>query len=104
MRLEAKLTEVKQERIHLQAMLELAKSKEISHEAVQAVGEVSSEAAGIEDIRSAIERRLDKATAQSEIDAQKLDRQMEEVLETKEIETQLAACRARLGLSQASGT
>ncbi|HEY54310.1 MAG TPA: hypothetical protein G4N94_12745 [Caldilineae bacterium] len=99
LRLEAKLTEVKQERIQLQAMLELAKSKEATHDAVQAVGDVSTEAAGMDDIKESIQRRLDKATAQSEIDAHTLDRQMEEVLETNAIESQLAARRARLGLA-----
>lgn len=99
LRLEAKLTEVKQERIHLQAMLELAKSKEATHEAVKAVGDVSTDAAGMDDIKGAIQRRLDKAAAQGEIDSQKLDRQMEEVLETSEIEQQLAARRARLGMA-----
>lgn len=102
LRLEAKLTEVKQERIHLQAMLELTKSKEATHKAVQAVGEVSTDAAGMDDIKSAIQRRLDKASAQGEIDSQKLDRQMEEVLETSEIDAQLAARRARLGMADAA--
>jgi len=99
LRLEAKLTEVKQERIQLRSMLELAKSKETAHEAVQAVGDVSTEASGMDDIKESIQRRLDKASAQSEIDAQKLDRQMEEVLETNAIESQLAARRARLGMA-----
>jgi len=103
LRLEAKLTEVKQERVHLQAMLELAKSREATHKAIKAIGEVSTEATGMDDIKAEIQRRLDKATAQGEIDAQKLDRQMEEVLETSEIEQQLAARRARLGMSDAAG-
>ena len=104
LRLEAKLTEVKQERVNLQAMLELTKSKEATHKAVTAVGEVSTEAAGMEDIKSAIQRRLDKADAQSEIDSKRLDRQMEEVLETSELETQLSARRARLGMSESAGS
>lgn len=103
LRLEAKLTEVKQERVHLEAMLELAKAREAAHQAVAAVGDVSTESAGMEDIKSAIERRLAKSEAQAEIDSKKLDRQMEEVLETREIEDQLAARRARLGLAQAAG-
>lgn len=104
LRLEAKLTEVKQERVNLEAMLELAKAREAAHKAVAAVGDVSTEAAGMEDIKSAIERRLAKSEAQAEIDSKKLDRQMEEVLETHEIEDQLAARRARLGLTQAAGS
>lgn len=103
LRLEAKLTEVKQERVNLEAMLELAKAREAAHQAVAAVGDVSTEAAGMDDIKAAIERRLAKSEAQAEIDSKKLDRQMEEVLETREIEDQLAARRARLGLAQAAG-
>lgn len=103
LRLEAKLTEVKQERVHLEAMLELAKAREAAHKAVAAVGDVGTEAAGMDDIKAAIERRLAKSEAQAEIDSKKLDRQMEEVLETHEIEDQLAARRARLGLAQTAG-
>ena len=99
LRLEAKLTEVKQERVNLQAMLELAKSKEATHKAVESLGDVSTEAVGIDDLKESIQRRLDKAAAQSEIDSQNLEKQMEEVLETSAIEKQLAERRARLGLS-----
>lgn len=105
LKLEAKLTEVKQERINLEAMLQLAKSKEATHEAISSIGDVSTEAVGMDDIKADIQRRLDKAEAQSEIDAGKLDKQMAEVLETNELEQQLAARRARLGMaSTASGS
>ena len=105
LKLEAKLTEVKQERINLEAMLQLAKSKEATHEAISSIGDVSTEAVGMDDIKGDIQRRLDKAEAQSEIDAGKLDKQMSEVLETNELEQQLAARRARLGMaSTASGS
>ncbi len=105
LKLEAKLTEVKQERINLEAMLQLAKSKEATHEAISSIGDVSTETVGMDDIKADIQRRLDKAEAQSEIDAGKLDKQMAEVLETDELEQQLAARRARLGMaSTASGS
>ena len=105
LKLEAKLTQVKQERINLEAMLQLAKSKEATHEAISSIGDVSTEAVGMDDIKGDIQRRLDKAEAQSEIDAGKLDKQMSEVLETNELEQQLAARRARLGMaSTASGS
>jgi len=105
LKLEAKLTQVKQERINLEAMLQLAKSKEATHEAISSIGDVSTEAVGMDDIKGDIQRRLDKAEAQSEIDAGKLDKQMAEVLETNELEQQLAARRARLGMaSSASGS
>ena len=82
LKLEAKLTEVKQERIQLEAMLQLVKSKEATHQAITSIGDVSTEAVGMDDIKADIERRLAKAEAQSEIDAGKLDKQMAEVLET----------------------
>ena len=98
LKLEAKLTEVRQERVELQAMLDLAKSKEVTHEVVEGVAGVTTEEAGLGDIREEIQRRLDKASAQSEMDASRLDAQMAKVLEEEEIQGQLAERRQRLGL------
>lgn len=98
LRLEAKLTEARQERIELQAMLDLAKSKELTHRVVEGVGGVTGAETGIEEIREEIQRRLDKATAQSEIDASRLEKQIADALEEDELQNQLAARRARLGL------
>ena len=98
LKLEAKLTEVRQERIELQAMLDLAKSKEVTHEVVEGVAGVTTEEAGLDSIREEIRRRLDKATAQSEMDASRLDAQMSRVLEEEEIQGQLAQRRAKLEL------
>ncbi|HIC90147.1 MAG TPA: hypothetical protein EYP04_12195, partial [Anaerolineae bacterium] len=98
LKLEAKLTQVKQERVELQAMLELAKSKELTHKVVEGVAGVTTEAAGLDDMREEIQRRLDKAQAQAEMDASRLENQMAEVLEEDEIQRQLAERKARLGL------
>ena len=98
LRLEAKLTETKRERTELQAMLDLAKSKELTHKVVEGVGGITVSEAGIADIRDEIQRRLDKATAQGEIDAKRLDRQMAEILENDTLERQIAERKARLGL------
>ena len=98
LKLEAKLTEVKQERVELQAMLELAKSKELTHKVVEGVAGVTTSEAGIADIREEIQRRLDKATTQAEMDAATLDNKMAEVLEQDELERQLADRKANLGL------
>lgn len=98
LKLEAKLTEVKQERVELQAMLDLSKSKELTHKVVEGVGGVTTSEAGIDDIREEIQRRLDKATAQGEIDASKLDRQMAEVLEERTLKVQLEERKRKLGL------
>ena len=98
LKLEAKLTEAKRERTELQAMLDLAKSKELTHRVVEGVGGITASEAGIDSIRDEIQRRLDKATAQGEIDAKRLENQMAEVLETDTLERQLTERKARLGL------
>jgi phage shock protein A len=98
LKLEAKLTEAKRERTELQAMLDLAKSKELTHRVVEGVGGITVSEAGIAEIRDEIQRRLDKATAQGEVDAQRLDNQMAEALEKDTIDRQLSERKARLGL------
>jgi len=98
LKLEAKLTEAKRERTELQAMLDLAKSKELTHKVVEGVGGITTAEAGMAEIREEIQRRLDKATAQGEIDAKRLDNQMAEALEKDTIDRQLAERKARLGI------
>lgn len=98
LKLEAKLTEIRQERVELQAKLELAKSKETTHKAVEGVAGVTAAEAGLNDMREEIQKRLDKATAQSELDAKRLDNQMSEVLEEHTISQQLAERKKRLGM------
>jgi phage shock protein A len=98
LRLEAKLTEVRQERVRLQAMLDLAKSKELTHKVVEGVAGVTSAEAGLKEIKDEIQKRLDKATAQGEIDASRLEKQMADVLEEDQLRDQLAARKVRMGL------
>jgi phage shock protein A len=97
-KLEARLAEVKQERAELQAMLDLAKSKELTHKVVEGVAGKTAAETGIEEMRAEIQRRLDKATAQGEIDASRLERQMAEALEENALDAQLAERKRRLGL------
>ena len=102
LKLEAKLTEIRQQRIELQAKLELAKSKELTHKTVEGVAGVTTADAGLGAMREEIQRRLDKASAQSEIDASRLDNQMAEALEEHTIQSQLEERRRRLGLGSES--
>ena len=99
LKLEAKLTEIRQQRVELQAKLELARSKELTHRAVEGVSGVTVADAGLAAMQEEIQRRLDKAAAQSEMDAARLDNQMAEVLEEHTIKLQLEERRKRLGLS-----
>jgi phage shock protein A len=99
LKLEAKLTEVKQEREELQALLDLARSKELTAKTYKSLDDLTG--SGDDDIArvaEGIRARLDKATARSEMQASSLDTQMDEVLEQRALDSQLAERRARLGL------
>jgi phage shock protein A len=99
LKLEAKLTTIKQEREELQALLELAKSKEITAKAIQSLDDVVGVGdADIARIGDSIRSRLDKASARSELAASRLEDQMDEVLERSEIDIELEERKRRLGL------
>jgi len=101
LKLEAKLTTIKQEREELQALLELAKSKEITAKAIQSLDDVVGVGdADIARIGDSIRTRLDKASARSELAASRLEDQMDEVLEHGVIDIQLEERKRRLGLSE----
>jgi phage shock protein A len=101
LKLEAKLTTIKQEREELQALLELAKSKEITAKAIQSLDDVVGVGdADIARIGDSIRARLDKASARSELAASRLEDQMDEVLERGAIDIQLEERKRRLGLSE----
>jgi phage shock protein A len=99
LKLEAKLTTIKQEREELQALLELAKSKEITAKAIQSLDDVVGVGdADIARIGDSIRARLDKASARSELAASRLEDQMDEVLERSAIDIKLEERKRRLGL------
>lgn len=101
LKLEAKLTTIKQEREELQALLELAKSKEITAKAIQSLDDVVGMGdADIARIGDSIRARLDKASARSELAASRLEEQMDEVLERGAIDAQLEERKRRLGLTE----
>ena len=100
LKLEAKLTTTKQEREELQALLDLARSKEISVRAIRSLDDlVGSGDTDVSRIAEGIRSRLDRATAEMEMVAGRLDKQMDEVLERHEIDLQLSERRTRLGLA-----
>jgi len=101
LKLEAKLTTIKQEREELQALLELAKSKEITAKAIRSLDDIVGVGdADIARIGDSIRARLDKASARSELAASRLEDQMDEVLERGTIDIQLEERKRRLGLSE----
>jgi phage shock protein A len=101
LKLEAKLTTIKQEREELEALLELAKSKEITAKTIKSLDDLSGAGdADVARIADSIRNRLDRASAESEMRAASLDKQMDEVLGRDELDSQLAARKARLGIAK----
>jgi phage shock protein A len=100
LKLEAKLTTVKQEREEMQALLDLAKSKELTTHTMQSLDNLMG--SGDQDVArmaESIRARLDKAQARSEMQAQRLDVQMDDLLERHTLDTQLAERKKKLGLA-----
>lgn len=101
LKLQAKLTTIKQEQKELEALLELAKSKEATVKAIKSLDDLVG--VGDTDIArmgESIRSRLDKATAYSEMYADRLDNQMDDVLGKAEIDIQLEERKRRLGLAE----
>jgi phage shock protein A len=103
LKLEAKLTEIRQEREQLQALLELAKAKEVTTKTLRSLDDLAGVGdADIARIADGIRSRLDKASAQAEIRASRLDEEMDRLLETDQVQVQLEARKRRLGLGRVS--
>ncbi|HLF25457.1 MAG TPA: PspA/IM30 family protein [Anaerolineae bacterium] len=99
LKLEAKLTTTKQEREELLALLELAKSKELTIKTIKSLDDiVGAGDADIARVGESIRARLDKAQAKSEMLSSRLDEQMDDVLEKASLDNQLSERKKRLGL------
>jgi phage shock protein A len=101
MKLEAKLTMIKQEREQIVALIELARSKEIASKTIRSLDDLDG--LGDADIARATEgirARLDRADAELEVTSTGLETQMDEVLGKERLTDQLADRKRRLGLSQ----
>ncbi|NHZ71512.1 MAG: hypothetical protein GWP17_00275 [Aquificales bacterium] len=100
LKLQAKLKTIRQEQKEMEALLRLAKSKEITVKAIKSMDDLEGIGDGdIARLRDSIQSRLDKASAHSEMYASKLDNQMDDILGKTEIELQLEERKRRLGLS-----
>jgi phage shock protein A len=108
LKLEAKLTTIKQEREELLALLDLARSKELTVTAIKSIDDlIGMGDSDIARIGESIRARLDKAQARSEMYASRLDEQMDDILETGRLDAQLAERKKKLGLAKpepAAGT
>jgi phage shock protein A len=101
LKLQAKLTTIKQQREEMAALLDLARAKEITNKTIKSLDDL----AGVGDVDVArmaegVRSRLDKASAQAEVAASSLDNQMDEALGRGELDAQLEERKRRLGLGQ----
>lgn len=98
-KLEGRLAIAQQEREELNFLMQLAKSKELSTKAMKSLDSLMGQ--GDTEVAQAAEnirRRLDHADAAWEIQADSLDSQMDEAMQSLEVESDLAARMERLGL------
>jgi phage shock protein A len=96
-KLEARHATMKQQRTELQALLELAKSKEVALKAMKGLDDImGSGDTDIGRIAQSIYARLDKATAATEIRTTSLDKQIDDLLDREAINQQLAERKKKL--------
>ncbi len=101
LKLQAKLTTIRQQREEMAALLDLAKAKEITNRTIKSLDDLAG--AGDTDVArmaESIRTRLDQASARSEIAAQNLDQQMDDALGRGELDVQLEERKRRLGINQ----
>ncbi|MEZ4594687.1 MAG: PspA/IM30 family protein [Chloroflexota bacterium] len=102
LKLQAKLQTIRQEQKELEALMRLAKSKETTVKAIKSLDDLMG--VGDTDIArlgESIRSRLDKASAHSEMYADRLDNQMDAALGSAELDLQLEERKRRLGLAEA---
>lgn len=98
-KLEGRLAIAKQERQELGFLLQLAKSKEVSAKAMRSLDSLMSQ--GDSEVATAAEnirRRLDHADAAWEVQASSLDNQLDDAMQSLEVEAALAERMNRLGI------
>ena len=96
-RLEARLATMKQQRVELQSLLELAKSKEMVVKTVKSLDDLmGSGDSDISGMAQSIYARLDKASTSVEVRSASLDEQIDRVLERDKLNSQLEERKKRL--------
>lgn len=98
-KLEGRLAIAKQEREELAFLLQLAKAKEVSTKAMKSLDSLMGQ--GDQDVARAAEnirRRLDHADAAWEVQSGSLDNQLDDAMNSLEVEAELAARMERLGI------
>jgi phage shock protein A len=98
-KLEGRLAIARQEREELAFLLQLAQAKELSTQAMRSLDSLMDQ--GDSEVSQAAEnirRRLDHADAAWEVQTSSLDNQLDDAMQSLEVEAELAARMERLGL------
>ncbi|MDT8305265.1 MAG: hypothetical protein RRC07_04965, partial [Anaerolineae bacterium] len=98
-KLEGRLAIARQEREELGFLLDLAKAKEVTTQAMRSLDSLMGQ--GDSDVARAAEnirRRLDHADAAWEVQSSRLDSQLDDAMHSLEVEAELAARMERLGI------
>jgi phage shock protein A len=100
LKLQAKLTTIRQQREEMAALLDLAKAKEITNKTIKSLDDLAGVGdADVARMAEGIRTRLDQASARAEIAAANLDTQMDDVLGRGELDAQLEERKRRLGVN-----
>ncbi|MDM8529444.1 hypothetical protein QUF58_14715, partial [Anaerolineales bacterium HSG24] len=101
-KLEARLRSIRQEREHVQGLLELAKTKEVAAKSMKSLDALDGVGdSDISRVADSIRMRLDRADAEVEMRTERLSSQMDGVLQKDRLDKQLEERRRRLAIRQA---
>jgi len=100
LKLESRLTSIKQEREHLRSLIELAQAKAVTVKTMKSLDDLAS--SGDDEVTrmaEAIRTRIDTEDARLELASKNLGEQIEEAVSSGEVERQLEERKRRLGMS-----
>ena len=101
LKLEAKLTTIRQEREQVKALLELAEAKRVTTKTIKSLDDLAG--VGDEDVSRVVDgirSRLDREDARLEMATGRLSEQIEEAVGYSEVDAQLEERRKRLNLGE----
>lgn len=101
LKLEARLTSIKQEREHLRSLLELAEAKKVTRQTISSLDQLTTTGdAEIDSLAERIRTRIDQEDARLDMATRNISDQIEEAVRGGEVEQQLEERRLRLGIGK----
>ncbi|HYO89396.1 MAG TPA: PspA/IM30 family protein [Candidatus Limnocylindrales bacterium] len=97
MKLEGRMTAIRQEREHLRSLIELTEAKKITNKTIKSLDNLASTSdRDVANLADQIRNRLDTEDARLEMATQNLSEQIDDVVRSGEVERQLEERRRRL--------